>query len=424
MEAEQRHRKKAPEGITESDTGCGGIPGALAKIRLSGYVQTQWRVAEVTGAPYPVGDFSGGAFPADAGNLFTIRRGRLKVTYENGLTQLVLQLDATQSGVSTKDAYLSLTDPWLRSFSLRMGMFERPFGYEVSHSSGLRESPERSRLFQTLFPGERDLGAGVFFAPPDGPLSRFGAELGIFNGSGPSASDYDSYKDLIGRLGWRMPLEGTGMELGLGISGYFGKVRNSTKYLFRTATLPGGLAGYTVDSTASNEGRGAVRTYMGVDAQFSLDIPSLGSAVLRGEYIAGKQPGTASTSLSSSSQPAGGLYKRKFAGWYAVYVQSIGPDNQAVLKYDVYDPNTNAASGDFTPSHTGGATGLAAPDITFRTLGLGFIHRWDENIKFVLYYEIIRNEELSSLAGSASPLLPYASDLRDDVFTFRIQYRF
>ncbi len=94
-----------------------------------------------------------------------IRRGRVKFAYEGKLSQFVLQIDATEKGVALKDAYINFKDPWLQMFTLQAGVFDRPFGFEVHYSSSMRESPERARITQTLFPQERDLGAMLTIQP-------------------------------------------------------------------------------------------------------------------------------------------------------------------------------------------------------------------------------------------------------------------
>ena len=92
-----------------------------------------------------------------------------------------------------------------------------------------------------------------------------------------------------------------------------------------------------------------------------------------------------------------------------------------MLKYDVYDPNTNVSGSDFTPT-----SGLTSTDIKYSTFGIGFIHHWDDNVKFVVYHEFIKNEALdaSKIPVSATALFPYTQDVRDNVFTFRVQYKF
>jgi hypothetical protein len=414
--------KEALDGLSESFTEYRNYVDALRKIKVTGYLQPQWRFTDVTDARFPIGGFSGGAFGATFKNQFQVRRGRVKVMYDNVLTQFVIQIDAIQTGFTTKDAYLAVTEPWLQTFGFQAGIFDRPFGYEVSYSSSSRESPERSRMYQTLFPGERELGAKVFFAPQLGALSFLRADLGVFNGSGPTANEFDSYKDFIGHVAAQFPIDQIGAELDLGVSGYAGNVRNATKFLYTSGDISGIGKAFIVDSSATNLDAGVKRTYIGVDAQCYIDIPRLGGAILRGEYIFGKQPGTNGTTTSPSVQPTGAAYQREFAGYYVYYIQNIGASEQVVVKYDVYDPNTKVSGDDFTSKNTTGAIALTATDIKYSTLGLGFIHHLDDNVKLVLYYELVRNEKLSGI--TAGSLLPYAKDVRDNVLTFRIQYKF
>lgn len=425
--------KEALQGVSESAAEYRGYVDALRKIKVTGYIQTQWRLTDITspssGALYEIGRFSGGAFPANVKNQFMVRRGRLKFNYDNTLTQFVIQFDAIQTGLSIKDAYLVVTEPWTKTFGLQMGIFDRPFGYEISYSSSSREMPERSRLFQTLFPGERELGAKLIVAPPGGPLSMFRADVGVFNGAGGAANEYDNTKDLIGHVAYQIPIGSEGMELDLGVSGYFGGVRNNTKFLYTMGTLANGEKGYAVDSAATNVGSCVSRQYIGFDAQLYMDVPVVGGAILRGEFISGKQPGTSgspstSQTISPTAQISGSVYQRKFAGWYVTYIQNIGKREQLVVKYDEYDPNSDVKAADFTSTNGSGAMGLAASDIKFSTLGLGLVHYWDDNVKLMLYYEMVKNEKLTNIATTPAALAAYSSDVKDNVLTFRVQYKF
>ena len=410
----------ALENMSETFTEYKGYIDALRKIKITGYMQTQFRTTDMINAPWTVGNFSGGAFPANAKNLFQVRRGRLKFTYDNVLTQFVIQADVINTGVTLKDAYISVTEPWVRSFGVQAGVFDRPFGYEISLSSSNRETPERSRLFQTLFPGERDLGAKVFYAPQIGPLTGFRAELGLFNGVGPNANEVDNFKDLVGHLGYQIPFEEQNAELDLGLSGYFGNVRSASKFVYGIADASNGAKRFVVDSTASNLSSGVARTYIGADAQLYLNVFAFGGTILRGEVVMGKQPGTLSSNASLQAAISGDVAKRSFTGYYVYLVQNFGSQDQIVAKYDVLNPNTEVSTTDF---RTG--TNLTVADIPFRTLGLGYIHYLDDNVKVVLYYEFIANAHLdaASLATSSS-LFPYTNDVRDNVFTVRMQYKF
>ncbi len=408
------------ESLQESSIEMRNIVDALRKFKFSGYVQTQYRTTDVLNQPYPIGQFSGGTFSNNVKSQLQLRRARLKVQYDGGLTNAVVQFDIGQSGLSVKDAYITFTEPWMQTFAVQAGIFDRPFGYEISFSSSARETPERSRMFQTLFPGERDLGVKVVYAPHMGVLSFLRGEVGVFNGTGANAAEFDNFKDIIGRVGAQFPLDDIAAEIDLGVSGYFGKVRNNTADLFTHATLASGMPGFMKTTDSANIGRGATRRYIGVDAQFYYDMPVLGGLILRGEYITGKQPGTASSTVSPATQPTAPLYERKMHGWYVLLVQNLGDHNQVIAKYDVYDPNREAAAKDFSTTND-----LTVADIKYETLGLGFIHHWDANIKFTAYYEIVKNEELDAAKiAPASALFPYTTNVRDNVFTFRIQYKF
>ena len=50
-------------------------------------------------------------------------------------------------------------------------------------------------------------------------------------------------------------------------------------------------------------------------------------------------------------------------------------------------------------------------------LGIGYNYYLDENVKFMCYYNFVKNESAKGIAG-------FNKDLKDDVFTIRMQYRF
>ena len=121
----------------------------LQRLKISGYIQGQYQWGQES-ASLKVG--SANEDMEESFNRIGIRRGRIKFAYEEGIASGVLQLDITEKGVGVKDAYFSIKDPWLKTGSLKIGVFDRPFGNEISYSSSRRESPERSAVFQTLFP--------------------------------------------------------------------------------------------------------------------------------------------------------------------------------------------------------------------------------------------------------------------------------
>lgn len=376
----------------------------LSKIKISGYVQAQYQFADSAG----ITSFAGGNFEKGIDKRISVRRGRLKVAYNTALSQYVLQFDATESGMSVKDIYFKTTDPYVGAFSLTAGIFNRPFGYEIEYSSSQRESPERSMVFQTLFPGERDLGASLTIQPPKTSNYNFiKLDLGVFNGTGPKAKDFDNRKDFIGHLTLNKSYLQESLRVGIGASYYNGRVINGTKKVW---TMSDNI--FKVDSAAGNTSAYSERIFKGLEAQLAYISP-IGLSQLRGEYLWGKQSGSSSSSKTPEAKPTGDTYIRDFAGYYVMFTQNIMQSkHQLVLKYDVYDPNTAVSGNEI------GATGSGtkAGDIKYSTFGFGWVYRFDSNLKVTAYYDVVTNEK-TNISG-------YTRDLKDNVFTLRLQYKF
>jgi len=443
------------DGLNETVLAIQPVIDALAKIKVSGYIQGQFQSAQNDN----VKSFAGGNFPTLTHNRFMVRRGRIKFNYDNTSTNYVLQFDVTENGFATKDAYVTVREPWLKTAELWAGVFNRPFGFEIEYSSSSRETPERTRMFQTLFPGERDLGMKLEIRPQIDVLNLFNLKVGLFNGNG-IAAETDNNKDIIGRFGISLPFTDENLAIDAGVSAYMGKVQldvpssssssslakdsswiktasgldsvKSYSYTLKSISTTTTPKIYKLDApnstpTAQDASvQTADRQYIGGDFQLYYDVPVLGGFSLRGEYISGKQPGSKSDN-KFYARGAGDIYLRNFAGYYINYVQNIGNDNQFILKYDVFDPNTDVTGNDI--GKVGGNTKLGWADIKYTTLGLGWIYHWDANVKFVLYYDMVTNEKINSAATSSTLVngssdLMYKNDIHDDVVTFRVQYRF
>ncbi len=427
--------KDQVDGLSSTVDEMKTIVDALNKIKITGYIQTQYQfgdsAAQTGTRSFEIGRFAGGAFGANVNSRFAVRRGRLKVAYDNNLSKYVLQFDVTQGGVGIKDAYVEVTEPWLKTFALTVGAFDRPFGYEISYSSGAREAPERSRMFQTLFPGERELGAKLTITPQNGLLSHFNLKAGVFNGVLNTAGENDNKKDIIGRLGFTLPFREQNFAIDGGISIYSGNVTNLAHNLFSFDKSTGTyIADSTSNHTAANDSLKAIkRQYVGFDVEMYYDVPVIGGAQLRAEYITGDQPGTASTSSTanffygnSAVSAATPVYKRKFSGYYVTYVQSIGLKNQLVLKYDVFKPNKDLKDGKITNSGIATARQVGVADLRFKTVGFGLVHHWNTNVKFTFYYEKVYNQKANG--NSTGNLNVFTKDVKDNVFTARVQYSF
>jgi len=376
-------------------------------IKITGYLQTQFQQAQSAG----ISSFSGGDFAENSDNRFIIRRGRLKIDRVDKYSSIVFQLDATQNGINLMDAFIQLQQPDHNELRLTAGLFNRPFGYSIVYSSGYRDFPERARMFQTLMPRERDIGAMLSYQP----LKFLNADLALVNGSGLYARDYDSKKDIIGNLSFRFDsLANHKLQIGFGASFYKGSVRNDTETLYYSDAT-----GFAKSSSTDYKGANLKRNYFGGNIQFQYNH-RFGATTLKAEYVAGTQPGVAASdnitgpvaSQSFTVQPATDLYLRDFSGYYIWFTQQIAKTRFNLLAaYDVYDPNTKV-----TEEQIGLAgNNTTAGDIKFRTLGYGLTYRVNPRVKLTVYNERVIN--------ASTQLQNYMDDIRDDVFTLRLQYR-
>jgi hypothetical protein len=391
----------------------------MENLHFSGYIQPQFQLAQSEGAP----SFEGGSFSEFSNNRFMLRRARIKLDYQlpsakdktfpNALFSF--QIDATERGVNVRDMFLRFYEPKAQHFYLTMGLFARPFGYEVNLSSAYRETPERGRMSQILMPTERDLGAMISYDKQNGKKKSFLQwDLGAFNGQGLApggTTDFDSYKDIISRITIKpFHLSKTFFFSG-GLSVLYGGWRQATKYKYEMASV-NGINLFKVDSNISNIGDKAPRHYYGTDAQLIYKHDG-GKTELRGEYWLGTQPGTAINTANPGTLPTTPTYIRKFNGAFFYFLQNIFDErNELMIKYDWYDPNTNVNSSGIGKA----ATNLTVADIKFSTIGIGLTRYIKSNLKILGYYDFVRNEK-TNLPG-------FTSDIKDNIFTFRIQMRF
>ncbi|MCE9539884.1 MAG: hypothetical protein K8R85_11795 [Bacteroidetes bacterium] len=316
----------------------------MKRLKITGYVQPQYQYIDSAGAP----SFAGGDFTNGTNKYysrFTMRRGRFKFTYTYENVEMVINTDATEKGLNMRETFIRITDPWKNMFSLTAGLLQDQFGFEVTQSSSERETPERARYNQTLFPTERDLGVfGTMQMPQSSPLYGLKVDVAIMNGSAGVSPEFDSHK--------------------------------------------------------------------GVDAQISFDS-KLGGTTVRAEYIQGEQPGSDKSSKSPSGAPTTALFHRNFNGAYFYFVQTIGRSKfQVVAKYDWYDPNVKISGTEI--GKTGTNTKIA--DIRFDTYGFGITYNMNTNLKFVAYYDLVNNEK-TLVSG-------YRSDIKDNVLTIRMQFKY
>lgn len=406
----------------------------LKKLKINGWIQVQYQHADSLGAV----NVAGGNFQPYSDNRIILRRGRIKFTYEQSYAMYVLQFDVvdptltaplsitqnptgtiTSSNTSTipfavnvRDFYVKLNAPFWKPLTLTVGMQNKPFGFEVSQSSQYRETPERSRFTQSTNPNERDLGAMITLqAPKTSLLHIVKINAGLFNGAG-IAREFDSKKDFIGQIILNHSTKNERIQYGVGASYYNGSVLQTDSNVYSSiSTVTAGSPLYVSSKTASNIGSYAKREYIGIDAQISIDNP-MGISTLRGEYVQGSQPGIASSSRSPETSPVGATYIRNFNAGYFYFVHKIARlPFQLVFKYDFYDPNTKVSGYEINSANKFGIG-----DIKYSTLGYGINYLVSGNLKFMFYYDVIKNESVA--------INLYGYDKKDNIFTARVQYRF
>ena len=392
-------------------------------IRISGYIQPQYQLASEPG----IFNYSGGDFAKDSDNRFMLRRGRIRFDYAHldefrrPQFQIVFQFDGTERGVFIRDFWGRIWENKWESFAFTTGMFARPFGFEVNLSSSDRESPERGRMSQILMRTERDLGMMVTYEPrkSTSALRYFHVDAGLFNGQGLTGNvEFDGFKDFIGQIALKpIPLTYF-LKLSGGISLLYGSLLQSNPYTYRLQTDDNSGKNFVADSTSTLPGDRMPREYFGFNTQLKWNH-QWGATELRGEYWQGTQ-----TSLENVTETPGSIpflpngaavpfYIRQFNGSFIYFLQNIiNAKHQVGVKYDWYDPNTKVKGSDI------GKTGnnLNAADLRYNTVGLGYTYYMNENVKFVLWYDIVNSE--------SSPLPDPDGKRNYKILTVRVQLRF
>ena len=458
-------------GVEDRITNAENDLAKLTKIKLSGYIQAQWENYE-NSAAYPY-------------NYFSLRRVRLKVQYEpvNGVI-FVLQPDFVPGNITLKDAYVRVNEPWLKTFSLWAGQFNRP-DYEVEYSSSSREVPERSRVIRAIYPGERAIGVKLEAAPQNIPLLF---QLASFNGNenltikdaagvniNTTNKDFDPFKDIMARLVYTVKLGNFG-ALDLGANGYYGKLRATSDTVLKSD--------YTVDKPVK-VGSALNRNWIGGELRLYMDI--WGGMAIRSEWIYGINAfpgysGTVTVTSPETSTISGDTLifnaltttttsylpniRRNFTGGYIYLVKNIGKRHQVAFRWDYYDPNTalkgdeiglvkHAASSTTSVTTTnvipGNPTVISnttvntvlnntvtsgMDDIAYHTFTFAYNYFVTPNIRLQLAYEMPLNEKVGKNASGTGNVIQkfnvnnqpgtndFSSRVPQNILTVRLQAKF
>lgn len=387
----------------------------LSKLRISGYMQVQYEMYNYQDVPSGTGSLqlkpgtSETNVPlttniVDVSNAFVIRRARIKFTYQpiEGVI-FVLQPNFSFSAVTLKDAYVQFNDPWINTFQLWVGQFNRP-DYEVEFSSRDRIIFERSRMSGILYPQERDLGAKIaanFNTQYEIPLN---IELAFFNGNfgegqiTNQVTDVDGQKDVMLRAYYSLNFKDLGLGVDFGASGYYGK---------NLVFVAGNFSDVNNNPFTANVGDKLDKQWIGTELQVFYDV--LGGFALKAEYNFGTISGEANATNVLNNNPGFNFSGvRDFIGYYATLEKNFGTKYQAAVRYDSWDPNRRLSGNNVT----------VAPDLKVHTWSLAFDYFFTTNTKIGLGYSLPINETSSTVGGI------YNDDIKNNTTTLRFQASF
>ncbi len=361
--------------------------GKFENIRFKGYFQPQYQHTQAESgfgsSPYNPDDI--------IKDRINLRRARIKFLYETDLVGLVVETDYNNKGFRITDAFVRVTDPWIKTFSLKMGSFNRPV-YEVETSSSKRESPERSIITRLLYPGERDIGFSFVIKPKD----WFQLDIATFNNTYrtmylqwiPNFGKYPFYSVIRLKKDF---LLGDDATLTGGVYTRLGKMTANTDKVI----LPENNINI-IDSTTYRVGDGLSRTWYGVEAQFYWKF--LTGVKIAASYIWGKNVDRPS---EDGSVP---LRMRDFNGYYIYFIKNIGKQWQAVVKYNYYDPNTAITDDRIVETN----------DLARGNLGVGINNFTFSNVRMTLWYDFFNRQ--------TTEIFPDRPNT--DMLTFRVQVKF
>jgi hypothetical protein len=190
----------------------------------------------------------------------------------------------------------------------------------------VRELPERSRVENVLFSGERDRGVKL----ESQWTPQLKTSFSLLNGTGVNSPDFPATdptrgKDWTARGRWSQ-----------------GTWDAAVSYYGGTQVTP--LTGPDVLTD---------KTRLGLDAQGYWSLGTIGGGSLRAEFYSGHEvnPDSVRTLVTapSAANPVRLLkagadpehLATDFLGWYVMAVQNIGERFQAAVRFDTYDPNVD-----------------------------------------------------------------------------------
>ena len=322
-----------------------------AAPRLSGYVQADW-VIHNQSSQNDVNGSTGAPLNLDR---FTLRRGHLRMEVDRGLVGGALEIDANTVGgpqVRPLNAEVWLRwpekpDARLPEIRATVGLTQIPFGFEVQELDSVRPFLERSTVVEALFPGAFDLGAKLRVK-----YKFANVTLGAMNGNPIGDKvfpdlDPSKAKDLVGRVGVDVEITpgirfiaGASADTGTG----FHPGTPTTKYVLVWQDQNGdGLVEpneiTAVGGTSATPSQQFHRFAIAGDARLLVQVPKAGELVFRAEVVR-------ALNLDRGlevADPVAASRDLREVGWYVGATQEITRYAQIGIRYDSYDPDSDAS---------------------------------------------------------------------------------
>jgi hypothetical protein len=381
---------------------------------VGGYIQAQYQHSQLSDDQL---DTSGTPLNQDR---FVVRRARLRVDHGWEHASTTIEVDGNNNnglafGLRRAEASVLLraSDPAAPPLvALTAGLFDIPFGYELSEWNRARVFMERTTASRAFFPGEPDFGARIA-----GAVGFLRYSVALLDGtpvpdSEPTAAGFDptSEKDLAIRVGVDTKANDSlrvsgGASVLRGTGFHAGSITTKDSVQWRDLNGNG-----TVDAGELTAVPGHAATpsqtfdhwAIGADLQVRLHTP-LGWGVAYGEvYVASNFD----RGLFVADPVATG-YDTRELGWYAALLQEITPYGVVGLRVDSYNPNLDSSA------PLGGA--LLPTDQTVTTWSplIGLVLPADHTR---LVFEYDRVIDHLGLSPTGVPV-----DLRNDQWALRLQ---
>jgi hypothetical protein len=335
-------------GVTKpaESKGLGVESKQVSAFEITGYVQSQVEFHQDSENQLRQG---GALLNQDR---FSVRRGRVRIARDWDYASFLIEFDGnTTKGPSARLQKGEASLVYGRSKSkgvpplaqLTFGLFDLPFGFEMTDSAKTRWFMERSIMSRAIFPGEPDVGMRF-----NGAAGFLRYSLAATNGepldekSGFGLQDPNANKDITVRIGAdTKPSSALGLAGGISYNrgrGFHPGADATKATLTGTDSNGDGVP----ESFAMNPGKAAIpsktfeRWAMSADLQLRLRTV-LGQSMLYGEVVVAQN---LDRGLMVADPTVANINVREFGG-YIGFIQEVTKYGVIGVRGDYYDPNAD-----------------------------------------------------------------------------------